>query len=120
MSEQNRTYSRNIDYTKVPAEEVQRAFKNAVANQTLEPEEKEALENHLFWYAVEKATQNGLPVKLHTGYYAGENYMPLSRLLKNPGAASELPMIALAKHYTNAFIDMCWSWLVNPIAAKNF
>ncbi len=29
-------------------------------------------------------------------------------------------IIAIAKHYTNAFVDMCWSWIINPVAAKDF
>ena len=29
-------------------------------------------------------------------------------------------MISIAKHYTNAYIDMCWAWIINPIAAKDF
>jgi hypothetical protein len=29
-------------------------------------------------------------------------------------------MIALAKHYTNAHVDMCWAWILNHIAAKDF
>ena len=79
-------------------------------------------------------------MKLHTGYYAGQNGMPLSRLIHNAGSACELcrsspetsfvfmhicypyyeELIAVAKHWTNAFVDMCWSWIINPIAAKDF
>ena len=29
-------------------------------------------------------------------------------------------LLSVAKHYTNAYIDMCWSWIINPIAAKDF
>ncbi len=29
-------------------------------------------------------------------------------------------MISLAKHFSNAYIDMCWSWSINPLAAKDF
>ena len=89
---------------------------------------------------MEKATANNLPVKMHTGYYAGENEMPLSRVRNNPGSACELcraapdtrfvfmhicwpyyeEMIAAAKQYTNAYIDMCWAWIINPVGAKDF
>ena len=48
--------------------------------------ESKQLEDHLFWCAVDAATRAGLPIKLHTGYYAGQNYMPLSRLINNPGS----------------------------------
>ena len=29
-------------------------------------------------------------------------------------------LLAVAKHWTNASVDMCWSWIINPIAAKDF
>ncbi len=133
-------YARDIDYRKVPAEKVDGLLKRRLANEPLNPREQKDLEDHLFWYAVEKATQHGLPIKLHTGYYAGENRMPLHQLGRNPGSATELcglapdarfvfmhigypyyeEMIALAKHYANAYIDMCWAWIINPVAAKDF
>ena len=28
--------------------------------------------------------------------------------------------IALAKHYRNAYVDMCWAWIINPGAAVRF
>jgi uncharacterized protein len=133
-------YSRDIDYQQVAAEAVEKVFRKKVAGESLTPQEQKALEDHLFWYAVRKATACGLPVKLHTGYYAGENQMPLSRLMHNAGSACELcraapdtrfifmhicypyceELIAVAKHYTNAYVDMCWSWIINPAAAKDF
>ncbi len=133
-------YNRDINYEKVPAKKVEAIFKKRLAEQSLTPQEKKALEDHLFWYAVEKATKANLPVKLHTGIYAGYNKMPLSRLINNPGSATDLcrmapqtqfvfmhicypyyeELIAAAKHYTNANVDMCWAWIINPIAAKDF
>lgn len=133
-------YSRNIDYEKVPQERAEPIFAKRLRGEVLSPEEQKALEDHLFWYAVRKATENHLPVKLHTGYYAGDNYMPLSRLLHNASAACDLcrlspettfvfmhicypyyeELISVAKHYTNAYVDMCWSWIINPVAAKDF
>ncbi|WP_347242818.1 amidohydrolase family protein [Thermogutta sp.] len=133
-------YSRNIDYEKVPQERAEPIFAKRLRGEALSPEEQKALEDHLFWYAVQKATENDLPVKLHTGYYAGDNYMPLSRLLHNAAATCDLcrlspetrfvfmhicypyyeELISVAKHYTNAYVDMCWSWIINPVAAKDF
>jgi predicted TIM-barrel fold metal-dependent hydrolase len=133
-------YNRDIDYEQVPAEKVEAVFKKRLANEPLTAQEKKDLEDHLFWYAVRKATENKLPVKLHTGYYAGQNGMPLERLLHNAGSAAELcrkaqdtrfvfmhicypyyeELLAVAKHYANAYVDMCWSWIINPVAAKDF
>ena len=133
-------YARDIDYQRVPAEKVEQVFKRVLAHEPVTPEERKQLEDHLFWYAVDKATEHHLPVKLHTGYYAGDSGMPLERIARNPGSASDLcrlapetcfvfmhigyphyeEMIALAKHYPNACLDMCWSWIINPVAAKDF
>jgi len=133
-------YSRDIDYEPTPAEQVEATFHQRLADKPVTPEECKRLEDHLFWYAVNKATEYDLPVKLHTGYYAGQNSMPLSRLINNAGSACELcraapattfvfmhicypyyeELLAVAKHYTNAYVDMCWSWIINPLAAKDF
>ncbi len=28
-------------------------------------------------------------------------------------------MIALARHYANCYVDMCWAWLMSPVAGVN-
>jgi len=133
-------YSRDIDYEQTPAEQVEAIFRKHIEKRPLTGEERKMLEDHLFWYAVNKATEQNLPVKLHTGYYGEEDSMPLGRLIDNPGSATELcrqaggtrfvfmhicypyyeEMIAIAKQWSNAYIDMCWSWIINPVGAKDF
>ena len=133
-------YSRDIDYEQVPAERAEGIFTKRLNGDRLTAQERKALEDHLFWYAVKKATEHELPVKLHTGYYAGQGGMPLGRLINNPGSATDLcrrapetrfvfmhicypyyeELISVAKHYPNAYIDMCWSWIINPVAAQDF
>jgi hypothetical protein len=133
-------YSRNIDYEDVPAEQVQAIFKSRLNRDPLGSAERKRLEDHLFWYCVRKATEYELPVKIHTGYYAGSGSMPLSRVAQNAAAASDLcraapntrfvfmhidypyyeQMIALAKHYANCYVDMCWAWIISPVASVNF
>lgn len=133
-------YRRNIDYQPTPPEQAEGPFAKHLRGDPLSLEERKTIEDHLFWYAVGKATEHNLPVKLHTGYYAGDNYMPLSRVARNAEAACDLcraspttrfvfmhicypyyeDLISVAKHYTNAYVDMCWSWIINPVAAKDF
>ena len=133
-------YSRDIDYARVPGEKAEPVFLKVLQKEPITPEERRTLEDHLFWYCVDKATAHQLPVKLHTGYYAGQDFMPLGRLIQNPGSAATLcrlspatqfvflhigyphyeAMLALTKNYSNAHIDMCWSWIINPVAAKDF
>jgi uncharacterized protein len=133
-------YRRDIDYGRVPAERADPVFKKVLEKAPITGEERKVLEDHLFWYAVDQATARELPVKLHTGYYAGQDYMPLTRLRHNAGSAADLcrqgpdarfvfmhigypyyeELLAVAKHYTNAYVDMCWAWIINPLAAKEF
>jgi len=133
-------YKRDIDYQRVSAETASPVFSKKLSGQVLSDVETKMLEDHLFWYAVDRATKHRLPVKLHTGYYSGTGRMPLTRLMHNPGSATDLcrqspearfvfmhigypyyeEMISLAKQYPNACLDMCWSWIINPVAAKDF
>ena len=133
-------YSRNIDYSDVPPEQVQTVFKSKLNGDPIEGGDRKRLEDHLFWYCVRKATEYKLPVKIHTGYYAGSDSMPLSRVERNAAAACDLcktapdtrfvfmhidypyyeQMIALAKHYANCYVDMCWAWIISPVASVNF
>jgi len=133
-------YRRDIDYERVAPDLAEPVFRKVLERAPVTGEERKRLEDHLFWYAVDRATANELPVKLHTGYYAGQNNMPLSRLRLNAGSAADLcrrgpdarfvfmhlaypyyeELLAVAKQYTNAYVDLCWAWIINPIAAKDY
>lgn len=133
-------YQRRLDFDDVPADRAAAPFRKLVAKEPVTPEERKAVEDHLFWYCVRKASKYNLPVKLHTGYYAGHGGMPLKRVIQNAGDASDIlrrapdttfvlmhigypcqeQMLALAKHYHNAVIDMCWAWIVSPTASERF
>ncbi|HXK60163.1 MAG TPA: amidohydrolase family protein [Acidobacteriota bacterium] len=133
-------YSRGLDYEDVPAERAAPVFKRLLSKEPVSAEEQKLVQDHLFWYAIMKARDFNLPVKLHTGYYAGNNGMPLNRVAGNPGAVSEIvrrapdttfvlmhiswpyyeDLIALAKHYTNVTLDMCWAWILNPATSTEF
>jgi len=133
-------YSRDIDFADVPPEEVEAAFKKTLEKDVVAPADEKRLQDHLFWYSARKATEHALPVKVHTGYYAGDNRMPMGRLQGNVNAASDLcrmapdtrfvfmhinypfyeELIAVAKHYTNCYVDMCWAWILSPVTATRF
>lgn len=86
------------------------------------------------------ATKKELPVKLHTGHQAMNNFMSLENIMYNPADCATMcrlspetififyhlsypnyePMLSLTKHYSNAIIDMCWSWTLNPMASIDF
>jgi predicted TIM-barrel fold metal-dependent hydrolase len=133
-------YGRDLDCVRTPPEEVERAFLKKLNKEPLAPGEKKALEDHLFWYTVDQVTEMRLPLKLHTGYYAGYGGLPLRRVRGNPASICELcqsspetkfvlfhigypyyeEMLSIAKNYPNAYMDMCWAWIINPLAAKDF
>jgi uncharacterized protein len=134
-------YFRGLDFAQVTAEEAAPIFPRYVEmGRGLPAPEMKALQDHLFHYCVRRATECRLPVKLHTGIYAGEGYMPLHRLRHNAGDMCLLcqahpdarfvfmhitypyqsEAIAVAKHYRNAWIDMCWAWIINPAACVRF
>lgn len=87
---------------------------------------------------VELAIEHDLPFKLHTGYYAGNDRMPVDRI--RPGHLAPLlaryldcrfvlmhiaypysgELIALTKHYRNVYADLCWAWSIDPYSATDF
>ena len=133
-------YSRRLDYANVSAEEAAPIFKRLASGQELSAAENKAVRDHLWRYTVTKATAYGLPVKLHTGYYAGTGRMPLDRVSQNlkdlcpilqdfPTTKFVLmhitypyqdELIALAKQYANVYVDLCWAWIVNPAVTTRF
>ena len=88
--------------------------------------------------AVELAGRYNLPVKIHTGYYAGHGKMFVDRiraghlcplLVTYPETRFVLmhiaypyteEVIAMAKHFPNAWADLCWAWSINPEASGRF
>ncbi|MDF0581985.1 amidohydrolase family protein [Bradyrhizobium yuanmingense] len=135
-------YSRALDFAPVAKAHAARLFLHQVGKMrhALASEDLKALQDFLFRYCVEKAGQCGLPVKLHTGYLGTCGSMQLARVRDNAadlcrllqdfpetrfvlmhiGYPYEQEFIALAKHYPNATIDMCWAWIINPGASVRF
>ena len=138
-------YSRALNFEPVPKERAARLFPHLIGNlrgayHPLGPDDLKSLQDFMIRYCVTKAGDQGLPVKLHTGYLAGRDSMQLSRLRRNAsdlaallrdfpatrfvfmhiGYPYENEFIALAKHFRNAFIDMCWAWIIDPVASLRF
>lgn len=79
-----------------------------------------------------------LPFKIHTGYYAGHSRMPVDYIRSGhlcPLLAKYLDarfvlmhiaypysheLLALAKHYPNVYVDLCWAWSIDPYSAGDF
>ena len=87
---------------------------------------------------VELSIEHNLPFKIHTGYYAGNDRMPVSRIAagnmcalfaRYPDARFVLmhiaypynhELVALAKHYRNIWVDLCWAWSIDPYSSRDF
>jgi predicted TIM-barrel fold metal-dependent hydrolase len=133
-------YIRRLNYENVSAEDAAPLFERLVKGQPLAPQEEKAIQDHLFHYCAGKAAEYHLPVKLHTGYYARWHTMPLERLRRNAGDLCPVFLahldakfvvmhidypyqdeaIAMAKHFANVYVDMCWAWIINPVACVRF
>ncbi|PKP02542.1 MAG: hypothetical protein CVU11_11610 [Bacteroidetes bacterium HGW-Bacteroidetes-6] len=133
-------YFRRLDFNKTAIETANPLFLKKIEGRELNETEEKTLQDYLFWYVADKATKHKLPVKFHTGHQAMNNFMNLENIMFNPVDCANLcrlspdtqfvffhisypyyePMISLAKHYSNAIIDMCWSWTINPVASIDF
>ena len=81
---------------------------------------------------VEHAIEHQLPFKIHTGYYAGNDRMPLDLIrpsnlcglleryldarfvLMHIAYPYQAELLSLAKHYRNVWVDLCWAWSIDP------
>jgi predicted TIM-barrel fold metal-dependent hydrolase len=137
-------YSRTLDFEKIEAEVAEKIYARRINGEPVSDKEHKKLQDHFFWYVIGKATENNLPVKIHTGYHAQwvgkTDNMNLYNVRNNPADAARLcdlatdtrfvffhicypyyeEMISVAKQFHNAYMDMCWAWILNPVAAKDF
>ncbi len=133
-------YSRGLSFPAADPRVAERAFDALAADRAVDPAEREALQNHLFRHCLCAATRHGLPVKLHTGYHAGSGRMPLGRVAANASDLAPLlrdfpdtrfvlmhigwpyqdEYLALAKHFPNVWMDLCWTWIIDPEACVRF
>ena len=134
-------YWRSLDFKKVSKEDATPLFSRwANDRKSLNTEEDKALGDHLFRHCVTIATEYNLPIKLHTGYFAGHGGMELRRVRDNLSDLCPLfrdfprtkfvlmhiaypyqdELIAVAKHYPQVYADMCWAWIINPAASVRF
>jgi predicted TIM-barrel fold metal-dependent hydrolase len=86
----------------------------------------------------ELCARHNLPLKIHTGYAAGNRSMQLDQMralqltpllahhpntrfvLMHDSYPHDHEIAALAKHYPNVWVDMCWAWSIDPHSATNF
>lgn len=132
-------YQRTLKWQ--PAEDLQaeQVLQKQLKGESLSLEDKLTLGDYCWEQGIQLAIEHDLPVKIHTGYLAGNlNYNDPDRvravhfanlIMKYPDARFVLmhtaypysaELITLAKHFPNVYIDMCWAWSINPLAATDF
>jgi predicted TIM-barrel fold metal-dependent hydrolase len=139
-------YLRTLAWHKRTDEEAERALQVVLAggpeSDDAQSEARLCLGDWCLARGVELASAHQLPIKIHTGYLAGTadtgTAMPVDRLraghlapllMEYPQARFVLmhiaypyseELIALAKHFGNVYVDLCWAWSLNPLATKDF
>ena len=131
-------YQRTLRWSARTDGEVEAALQKSLRGESLAEDDALCLGDWCLGVAATLAAQHGLPVKIHTGYYAGNNNMPMDRIHAShlSGLLTAHPqtrfvlmhtaypfggeVIALAKHYANVYADMCWAWSIDTLSSEAF
>lgn len=131
-------YQRTLLWRKREDGDAERVLLKLLRKEQIGDEERLCFGDWCLARGVELAAQHNLPVKIHTGYYAGNNHMRMDRiragqlcelLLEYPRAKFVLmhtaypygdEIVALAKHFPNVYADMCWAWSIDPFSSATF
>lgn len=131
-------YNRTLRWEERSRSDVERALKKVLGGRDVSEEERNCLGDWCWARGIELAIEHDLPFKIHTGYYAGHSRMPVDRiragnlcalLTRYPKARFVLmhiaypysdELVALAKHYPNVYVDLCWAWSIDPYSACDF
>ena len=144
-------YARNLKFANPTHHEAERAFNKLMGSRhgetqddgtltakhtRLSARQLRPLQDYLIHRFIRRATDEDVPVQIHTGYLAGNwgeldniNPMQLTTLLRqykstrfdlfHSGWPYHDVMAALGKHYPNAWVNMCWSWALNPATMEH-
>jgi uncharacterized protein len=132
-------YNRTLRWTERTDAEAATILPDVLRDGEKIPAERRQILGDWCWArGVELAIEHDLPFKLHTGYYAGNNRMPVDRI--RPGHLAPLlaryldcrfvlmhigypysgELVALTKHYRNVYADLCWAWSIDPYSSADF
>lgn len=136
---QQSAYWRPQYFAQVSDAEAERVFDQARRDpEAVGAADRKKLQDWGFRRCIRNASAHALPLKIHTGYTVSVNYMDTgdirARDLTNlfiefPEAKFSLfhigypyqdEVLALAKHFTNVYVDMCWAWVIDPAASRQF
>lgn len=130
-------YWRVLRFDEVPETKAAALYGKWQGKRKATKQEMKAVQDFMFHYCVQRATDLKLPVKLHAGYHSGNNYMDMSlfqvkdltNLFQKYHGKFDVfhlsypewtDLVALAKHYTNVWPNLCWAWIIDPEASLAF
>lgn len=131
-------YGRTLEWRQRNDSDADRVLRRLLGGSPVSEADRLCLGDWCIARGVELAGEHNLPFKIHTGYYAGSNYMPIDRI--RPGHLAPLlvayphtrfvlmhigypygqEMLALAKHFRNVHVDLCWAWSIDPYSSMDF
>lgn len=131
-------YLRTLAWQEHSDAEIEPLLHQWVKGQALDEPQRIALGDWCIGRGAELCEEYSLPFKLHTGYLGGNNqlrfdtirpalltpllerYPNVNFVLMHNSSGHEHELLAMAKHYTNVYADMCWAWSINPRIAGDF
>lgn len=131
-------YSRTLHWHKRDDADVECIIQKRLKNEEVTDTEANCLGDWALARAAELCEKHSLPLKIHTGYAAGNRTMQLDRMralnlspllahfpntrfvLMHNSYPHDHEIAALAKHYPNVWVDMCWAWSIDPHSATQF
>lgn len=117
----------------------QEAFSLLRAGRATERQQRD-VQDYLFDVCIRLATEFKLPVKMHLGYLdsigrremrfvrdhvsalipLAQRYPDTTFVLMHMSWPHHDELIAVAKHHPNVIVDLCWSWILAPLATRTF
>lgn len=131
-------YSRTLLWHERSDAQAEAALETTLRGGDVDEDTRLALGDWCWARGVELAIEHDLPFKLHTGYYAGTDRMPVSRIasgnlcgllakyldcrfvLMHIAYPYSQELVALTKHYRNVYADLCWAWSIDPYSGMDF
>lgn len=131
-------YGRTLLWQERNPEDVSKIFAKRLSNDKLSVDERLCLGDYCLDRGVSLAIKHDLPFKIHTGYYAGNWGMPVERIhashlaplldkyknarfvMMHISYPYQSELLAIAKHYPNMYVDLCWAWIIDPETSRQF
>ena len=131
-------YDRSLAWQMPDADVVASVLQKKLWGTAITPAEQDCIGDWALAIVAERCAHTRLPLKIHTGHHAGNNHMPVdwvrpshlcgllthfpqtTVVLMHIGYPYQHELLSIAKHFRNAYVDLCWAWSINPLASSDF